>query len=95
MNPVHWTLPIRYVAPTAELHALETDVGGRSLRFGPWELFRKCVFCGCTDEDCRGCIERTGRPCFWIADTVCSACEPELVRWRRRRAAARAAEARG
>lgn len=41
-----------------------------------------CVFCKCTDEDCSGCIERTGRPCHWIdpAQTICSACQPETSR---------------
>ena len=33
-----------------------------------------CRDCGCTDDDCRGCIERTGEPCFWIEDDLCSAC---------------------
>lgn len=35
---------------------------------------RKCKYCGCTDEDCRQCIERTGQACHWISDDVCSAC---------------------
>jgi hypothetical protein len=33
-----------------------------------------CRVCGCTDEDCRQCIERTGRPCYWVDDDLCSAC---------------------
>lgn len=35
---------------------------------------RTCRKCGCTDNDCRGCIERTGQPCSWIEDDLCSAC---------------------
>lgn len=35
---------------------------------------RHCHVCGCTDLDCTGCIERTGQPCHWITDTLCSAC---------------------
>jgi len=35
---------------------------------------QKCVFCGCTDEDCRGCLERTGESCTWRAENLCSAC---------------------
>jgi hypothetical protein len=35
---------------------------------------RSCRECGCTDNDCRGCIERTGRPCYWVKDDLCSAC---------------------
>jgi len=36
---------------------------------------RKCRICGCTDDDCSGCIERTGQPCYWVDDDLCSACE--------------------
>lgn len=36
---------------------------------------RSCRLCGCTDEDCRGCIERTGAPCSWVAEDLCSACQ--------------------
>ncbi len=35
---------------------------------------RVCRRCGCTDADCSGCIERTGAPCHWVADDLCSAC---------------------
>jgi hypothetical protein len=38
---------------------------------------RRCRVCGCTDDDCSGCIERTGEPCFWIEDDLCSACSGE------------------
>jgi hypothetical protein len=36
---------------------------------------RKCRVCGCTEQDCSGCIERTGKPCHWIELDLCSACE--------------------
>jgi hypothetical protein len=36
---------------------------------------RVCRKCGCTEEDCTGCIERTGRQCHWVAWDLCSACE--------------------
>lgn len=36
-----------------------------------------CRVCGCTDLDCSGCIERTGEPCYWVNDTLCSACADE------------------
>jgi len=38
-----------------------------------------CKMCGCTDNDCRVCIRRTGAPCHWINDhhTICSACVEE------------------
>lgn len=37
----------------------------------------KCRVCGCTDDDCRGCIERTGEPCHWVERTLCSACSSQ------------------
>lgn len=44
----------------------------------------KCRDCGCTDEDCSQCIERTGLPCSWVEINLCSACAelgpPERVR---------------
>ena len=33
-----------------------------------------CLQCGCTENDCRHCIEKTGQPCYWINDRLCSAC---------------------
>jgi hypothetical protein len=35
---------------------------------------RRCRECSCTDDDCSGCIERTGEPCYWVAADLCSAC---------------------
>ena len=37
---------------------------------------RTCRVCGCTDDDCSICIERTGEPCHWVAGDLCSACVP-------------------
>ena len=36
---------------------------------------RTCRVCGCTDDDCSGCIERTGTPCHWVEEDLCSACD--------------------
>lgn len=33
-----------------------------------------CRGCGCTDEDCSGCVERTGQACHWVEKDLCSAC---------------------
>jgi len=35
-----------------------------------------CRECGCTEQDCRQCIERTGEPCDWTdaTRTLCTAC---------------------
>lgn len=39
---------------------------------------RKCRICGCTDDDCRQCIEKTGEPCYWVEDDLCSACKKDV-----------------
>lgn len=42
---------------------------------GIWTLdYRICLSCGCTDIDCRACIEKTSSPCRWVDDNLCSAC---------------------
>ena len=38
---------------------------------------RACRVCGCTDDDCRKCIEKTGTPCHWVGTDLCSACNPD------------------
>lgn len=35
---------------------------------------RKCRSCGCTTMNCRGCIAKTGGPCWWVEADRCSAC---------------------
>lgn len=35
---------------------------------------RFCRVCGCDDEDCSACIERTGESCSWVEEDLCSAC---------------------
>jgi hypothetical protein len=35
---------------------------------------RSCRVCGCTENDCRQCVEKTGKPCCWVAEDLCSAC---------------------
>jgi len=41
---------------------------------------RKCRMCGCTDEDCTQCIEKTGKPCRWVEPDLCSACVPDVAK---------------
>lgn len=36
---------------------------------------RRCRECGCTNDDCRQCIEKTGSPCSWVEADLCSACD--------------------
>ncbi len=42
-----------------------------------------CHICGCTEENCSHCIERTGEPCSWANEdrTLCTACvgQPQPV----------------
>lgn len=40
---------------------------------------RRCRVCGCTDDDCRRCINVTGAPCSWVGDDedLCSRCADE------------------
>jgi hypothetical protein len=40
---------------------------------------RACRVCGCTQDDCSGCIERTGEPCYWKGPLLCSACPAPKV----------------
>jgi hypothetical protein len=42
----------------------------------PTKVFdvQTCRVCGCTNDDCSGCIERTGKPCYWVEEDLCSAC---------------------
>jgi hypothetical protein len=35
---------------------------------------RACRVCGCTDANCLVCILRTGLPCHWVEEDLCSAC---------------------
>lgn len=71
--------------PEEILDALEKSVTGVQTAIGdlritvnePFDIVpeRKCRLCGCTDKDCRQCIEKTGQPCHWVAEDLCSACE--------------------
>lgn len=50
----------------------------QELRAAKTDDKRRCRLCGCTDDDCSGCIERTGQPCYWVAPDLCSACADRL-----------------
>lgn len=36
-----------------------------------------CRVCGCTDDDCRQCVEAQGEPCYWVESDLCSRCAAE------------------
>lgn len=46
---------------------------------------RACRICGCTEEDCRQCIEKTGEPCHWVAEDLCSACVETTIKKSKRK----------
>lgn len=52
----------------------------RSPRFAPKRVapIARCRVCGCTDQDCRQCVEKTGSSCFWFLPDLCSACVPKV-----------------
>jgi hypothetical protein len=54
------------VAAVTRAHAALDDAGVPGVR--------TCRVCGCTDDDCSGCIQRTGMACHWIEADLCSAC---------------------
>lgn len=62
--------PIEVIVPRAEWDEAE------ALYHGPLFDVKKCRVCGCTQENCRQCIDRTGEPCSWIEPDLCSACYP-------------------
>jgi len=35
----------------------------------------RCRVCGCTEDNCIQCIEKTGYPCYWVEKDLCSACQ--------------------
>lgn len=55
---------------------------GRELDGRTWDEMPplgRCRECGCTDLDCSEYVERTGEPCYWVEDDLCSACTPEFA----------------
>lgn len=75
---------IRYTGESAAYHAVNESsdgeffsfVGSLQQLYGS-EVERKCRKCGCTDEDCSQCIRKTGHPCSWVEEDLCSACVEE------------------
>lgn len=43
------------------------------------DALRRCRKCGCTEYDCKSCIEKTGSPCHWVETDLCSACKEEPI----------------
>jgi hypothetical protein len=54
-------------------------IGARRLSTAPSAKEEKiiigvCRVCGCTDNDCTQCVEKTGEACVWVEPDLCSAC---------------------
>lgn len=59
------------------LRVIVTGDGLRALAqegFAVDELPPRCRVCGCTDDNCSACVERTGDACYWVEPDLCSAC---------------------
>lgn len=41
----------------------------------PVQKIQRCRVCGCTQDNCQQCIDKTGGPCHWVEEDLCSACE--------------------
>lgn len=52
----------------------QVKAGGMVYLVGLRLMDRKCRVCGCTDDDCRQCIEAQGFPCEWVEEDLCSRC---------------------
>lgn len=65
--------------PRAALRALATFIETQvdDLLGTHAHLVGTCCVCGCTEDDCSGCVERTGRPCAWAEPDLCTACAAE------------------
>ncbi len=46
---------------------------------------QKCRECGCTNDDCRACIKKTGSPCYWVEPDLCSACKTTKKKTRKKK----------
>jgi len=42
------------------------------------EYVQACRVCGCTDDNCIQCVQKTSKPCFWVENDLCSACMKRL-----------------
>ena len=38
----------------------------------------ECRLCGCTDDDCFDCYMKTGEPCHWVEEDLCSSCAAQM-----------------
>jgi len=50
------------------------DCGVEISKMRKFKKAAACRVCGCTDDDCSGCVAKTGGPCYWVEPDLCSAC---------------------
>lgn len=92
-HPINYFFPAGRVCAQVSFETLWMKINGReSWEDNPWvwvyvlEVLKTnpgtCISCGCTDDNCLGCIEKTGSPCSWTNSnhTVCSACRPSKIK---------------
>lgn len=66
--------PEQFLNNCSPLELKEIDHLIQSPRYSKRMGSQICRSCGCTDFDCTECIERTGTPCYWFEENLCSAC---------------------
>lgn len=66
--------PEQFLNNCSPLELKEIDTLIQSAHYVKRMESQTCRSCGCTDYDCRKCIEKTGKPCYWFGKNLCSAC---------------------
>lgn len=56
---------------------MEKEKGELVAIVNPSKTSQACRVCKCTEDDCSQCIEKIGKPCWWIEPDLCSACAPK------------------
>lgn len=74
---IHGRPPGGYVRVPGPLHKAAAEAFLANLRR---QVPKSCRACGCTDDDCRQCVEATGQACSWVEGEdppICSRCHHE------------------
>jgi len=62
-----------------EIRMLAARAGLQPEDMGMLLLEQHCKVCGCTNDNCDQCVAKTGQPCTWVEDDLCSACAPPKI----------------
>ena len=60
-----------------EAALIADQVGYNLIDFVEAVIDQRCRLCGCTNHNCYECMQKTGSPCRWIEEDLCSACISE------------------